>query len=53
MRYERPAIEQRVKVVGPVIAGVGTAPVSPGSPVAPTPTWAPHDAPKRTEREGS
>ena len=28
LRYERPAIEQRVKVAGPAIAGPGTAPVS-------------------------
>ncbi len=39
MRYERPAIEQRVKTTGPVIVG-GAGPVSP--PV-PTPNWAPHD----------
>jgi hypothetical protein len=39
MRYEQPAIERRVEVSGPVIAGV--APV--GSPVTPTPTWTVHD----------
>ena len=36
MTYERPAVEQRVKVAGPVIAGVTVA-----SPVTPTPTWIP------------
>ena len=35
MRYQRPAIERRVKVADPVIAG----PV-PVSPVTRTPTWA-------------
>jgi hypothetical protein len=38
--YERPAVEQRVRVAGPVIAGVTVA-----SPVGITPTWAQHDAP--------
>ena len=50
MPYERPAIEQRVKVTGPVIAG--TAPVSP-NPTGATPRWAPHDAPDGTGDEGS
>ena len=49
MSYERPAIEQRVKVTGPVITAPG--PVS--LPATGTPTWAPHDTPNDTEREGS
>ena len=39
MRYERPAVERRVAVSGPVIRAV-----APGSPTIPTPTWAPHDS---------
>jgi hypothetical protein len=40
MRYERPGIEQRVKVMGPVIAGLNV-PGRSGTTV--TPTWAPHE----------
>jgi hypothetical protein len=38
MRYERPAIERRVKVSGPVIAGI----INPGSGGVLTAWWAPH-----------
>ena len=41
MSYERPAIEQKVKVLGPVIAGlapVGSRNQNPGG-VTPTPAW--------------
>jgi len=51
MRYERPAIERRVKTTNPVIAGTLVSP-----PVL-TAKWAPHDtttiAPGNTDRETS
>jgi hypothetical protein len=37
--YQQPAIDERVKVAGPLING----PSAPTSPAVPTPTWAPHD----------
>jgi hypothetical protein len=43
MRYERPAVERRVKVKDPVIT-VAAA----GSPVTPTPTWAPDTGTERS-----
>lgn len=39
MRYERPAVERRVKVKDPVIT------VAAASPATATPTWASHDEP--------
>jgi hypothetical protein len=48
MPYERPAIEQRVKVTGPVITVT-----APSSLVGVTPRWAPHDTPSGTGDEGS
>jgi hypothetical protein len=48
MRYERPAIEQRVQVTGPVIT-VATV----GSPTVQTPTWVPHDTRDGAGRERS
>jgi hypothetical protein len=43
MRYERPAVERRVKEKDPVIPVATT-----GSPVGVTPTWAPHEDPERS-----
>ena len=48
MKYERPGIERRVKVQGPVIAGV-----IPVSPATRTPIWAPHGAPDGAGTDGS
>jgi hypothetical protein len=44
MTYERPAIDRRVQVNGPLING----PVAGSTPVL-TPTWTPHEA-EPTER---
>jgi hypothetical protein len=38
VRYERPAIDRRVKVTDPVVKVVTV------SPTVPTPAWAPHEA---------
>jgi hypothetical protein len=49
VKYERPGIEQRVEVTGPVIAGAVPAVSGPVT----TPRWAPHDAPDGAGGEGS